>query len=93
MRRIALAILMIIFSTACWADEKDDQRNVYDVFREPPSLPEQQLTARIKRHMANLLYPVDMSSYLPRMLHAVYAGAPRDVALHYKTTNQLTNWY
>src|SRR5262245_56883776 len=63
MRRIALAILMIIFSTASWADDRDDQRNVYDVFREPPSLPERQLTARIKRHMANLLYPVDMLSF------------------------------
>jgi hypothetical protein len=67
MKKSALMIL-IAFSTTAWADDKQDQRNVYDVFREllKPSAGttvDERVTARIKRHMANLLYPVDMSSF------------------------------
>jgi hypothetical protein len=43
-----------------------DDQNVYDFFRQLPNtdsaIVDQQTTALIKRHMANLLYPVDMSS-------------------------------
>ncbi len=64
-----ILIFLIAFSAAPSADEKQDQTNVYDVFREmlKPSAGasvDEQVTARIKRHMANLLYPVDMSSFV-----------------------------
>ena len=43
-----------------------DDQNVYDFFRQLPNsdsaIVDEQTTALIKRHMANLLYPVDMSS-------------------------------
>jgi hypothetical protein len=60
-----LFILLITFSPAC----ADDQTNVYDVFRQTEqnsdsAIVDEQLTARIKRHMANLLYPVDMASFV-----------------------------
>jgi hypothetical protein len=66
--KAAVLSLLIALSTAAWADDKQDQRDVYDVFREwmKPSngaTVDQQVTARIKRSMANLLYPVDMSSF------------------------------
>src|ERR1700693_3428571 len=61
-------MILIAFSTTAWADDKQDQRNVYDVFREllTPSAGttvDERVTALIKRHMANLLYSVDMSSF------------------------------
>jgi hypothetical protein len=67
MKTVVLTFL-IALSTAAWADDKQDQKNVYDVFREwmkPSSgaTEDEQVTARIKRSMANLLYPVDMSSF------------------------------
>jgi hypothetical protein len=67
MKTIVLTFL-IALSTAAWADDKRDQRNVYDVFREwvKPSAGatvDEQVTTRIKRFMANLLYPADMSSF------------------------------
>ena len=44
-----------------------DDQNVYDFFRQLPNsdsaIVDQQTTALIKRHMANLLYPVDMGSF------------------------------
>lgn len=68
MRKTILALLVAV-STAAWADDKQDQRNVYDEFREwvTPSADatvDEQGTAWIKRHMATLLYPVDMSSFV-----------------------------
>jgi hypothetical protein len=64
----ALLMFLIAFSAAAWSDDKQDQRNVYDVFRQwvkpaADASVDEQVTARIKRHMANLLYPVDMSSF------------------------------
>jgi hypothetical protein len=64
-----LLIFFIIFSTAAWADNRQDQRNVYDVFREwmkpaAGATVDEQVTARIKRYMANLLYPVDMLTFV-----------------------------
>jgi len=71
----SVLMILIAFSTTAWADDKQDQRNVYDVFRQwmKPSAGttvEEKVTADIKRHMANLLYPVDMSSF---------AGPDKDV--------------
>ena len=67
MKKFVLMFL-IASSAAAWAAENQDQRNVYDGFREmlKPSAGasiDEQVTGRIKRHMANLLYPVDMSSF------------------------------
>jgi hypothetical protein len=60
-----LLILLLTISPAF----ADDQRNIYDVFRqwEPKTdsaILDEQTTARIKRYMANLLYPVDMASFV-----------------------------
>ena len=67
MERAALALLLVI-STAALADEKRDQRNIYDVFPQwlKPSSEaavDEQGTALIKRYMAILLYPVDLASF------------------------------
>jgi hypothetical protein len=64
----AISILISVHA-ALTQPRKDDQRSVYDTFREliKPSAEttvDEQVTARIKRHMANLLYPVDMSSFI-----------------------------
>jgi hypothetical protein len=61
------AVTLLVTVCGTRADDNQDKRNVYDVFRElapTNATAEQELTARIKRHMANLLYPVDMSSFL-----------------------------
>src|ERR1700733_3155000 len=60
--------LVFIVSTSAWADDKRDERNVYDVFRQwlKPSgaaTADGQGTALIKRYMAKLLYPVDLASF------------------------------
>jgi len=67
MKTVILTFLIALSITAL-ADDKQDQKNVYDVFREwmkssAGVTVEEQVTARIKRYMANLLYPVDMSSF------------------------------
>jgi hypothetical protein len=67
MKAVVLSLL-IALSTAAWADDNQDQRDVYDIFREwmKPSngaTVDEQVTAHIKRFMAHLLYPVDMSSF------------------------------
>jgi hypothetical protein len=61
----ALLIFLITISPAF----ADDQTNVYDVFRQwqpkaDTAILDEQTTARIKRYMANLLYPVDMASFV-----------------------------
>lgn len=61
----ALFILLITLSPAC----ADDQTNVYDFNRQiaqnsDSAIVDERLTALIKRHMANLLYPVDMASFV-----------------------------
>jgi hypothetical protein len=67
--RKTILVLLVAVSTAAWADDKQDQRNVYDRFREyvTPSAGvtvDEQVTAWIKRDMATLLYPVDISSFM-----------------------------
>jgi hypothetical protein len=57
------ALLIFLFTISpAFADDQ----NVYDFFRQLPNsdsaIVDQQTTALIKRHMANLLYQVDMSS-------------------------------
>jgi hypothetical protein len=59
-------IALIVISTTSFADEgeKWEQLDVYDGFRQfSTPLADEEVTAQIKRHMANLLYPVDMSSF------------------------------
>ena len=60
-RKKALLIFLFTISPAF----ADDQ-NVYDFFRQLPNsdsaIVDEQTTALIKRHMANLLYPIDMST-------------------------------
>lgn len=63
-----LAIFLMLFSTGVLAEDKQDQKNIYDDYRRSlkPSAGisvDEQTTAIIKRHMANLLYPVDWSSF------------------------------
>jgi hypothetical protein len=71
----SVIFFLLILSSIAWADEKEDQRNVYDVFSDLDKLVkpsqgsrivtlEEDVTSRIKRYMANLLYPVDMSSFV-----------------------------
>jgi hypothetical protein len=67
MWKIVFALLFTV-SAAAWADDKRDQRNIYDVFRQwlKPSntaTVDEQGTALIKRYMAALLYPVDLASF------------------------------
>jgi len=66
-RTISVLILLIALSTIAQASD-DGKTNVYDDFSEllKPSADasvEQQVTVRIKRYMAALLYPVDMSTF------------------------------
>jgi hypothetical protein len=67
--RAAISILILIaISTGAFAEDKN-QSNVYDDFRQwmkplPNSTVDEEITALIKRHMANLLYPVDMTSFV-----------------------------
>jgi hypothetical protein len=66
--RAIQALLVLSLSTIAQASEEGGQ-NVYDVFRQwlkpsPDASVDEQVTARIKRHMANLLYPVDMASFV-----------------------------
>jgi hypothetical protein len=66
MRKGILVALMVI-STVALADDARKQANVYDdapgwLKPLPDATVDEQVTALIKRHMANLLYPVDMSS-------------------------------
>jgi hypothetical protein len=65
MRKCILVILLLV-STAASAEELNRQSNVYDDFRDllpaQNATTDEKVTALIKRHMANLLYPVDMSS-------------------------------
>ena len=69
MRVIILFAALIALSTVALAQDKNDS-NFYDFSRQwrkptPNFTVDEQLTAVIKRHMANLLYPVDMSSLAP----------------------------
>jgi len=58
------ALLIFLFTISpAFADDQ----NVYDFFRQLPNsdsaIVDEQTTALIKRHMANLLYPADMGSF------------------------------
>ena len=59
-----IAILMFVLACAASAWAQEDQTNIYDEFRKSWKHPtDEQITAIIKRHMANLLYPVDLASF------------------------------
>jgi len=62
LRGVTVGILVIAITSTALAAEPQVQTNIYDdvVFRD---LSSEQVTALIKRHMANLLYPVDLSSF------------------------------
>jgi len=66
MRKYILLILLLV-STAAFAEEMNRQSNVYDDFKQfsqsQNATADEETTAQIKRYMANLLYPVDMSSF------------------------------
>jgi len=73
MRKAIFSLFLLVFAVPSWADEQQDQfdrKNVYDAFGEltlKPSMGvtlEEDVTSRIKRYMANLLYPVDMASFV-----------------------------
>jgi hypothetical protein len=72
MRVITLFTALIAPSTVAFAEDKKPS-NVYEWFRQfPKASPnvtsitvDEETTALIKRHMANLLYPVDMASLAP----------------------------
>jgi hypothetical protein len=69
-RHAVLIALAVQFSTALAAEEKDHPRDIYEDLRQSfkPSAgvtPDETTTATIKRHMATLLYPVDLSSLKP----------------------------
>ncbi|HXE13026.1 MAG TPA: hypothetical protein VN633_12950 [Bryobacteraceae bacterium] len=62
-------VFLLAFSGIAWADETEDKRDVYDVLGEilKPSAGttlEEDVTSRIKRYMAALLYPVELSSFV-----------------------------
>ena len=62
-------LILIVVSTGAFAEDKNNQANVYDEFRQwmkplPDATVDEEVTARIKRHMPNLLYPVDMTSFV-----------------------------
>jgi hypothetical protein len=64
---IFITLMAISISTIAFADDVKNQTNVYDDFRQwwkpPPNVTvDEEVTSFIKRGMANLLYPVDMSS-------------------------------
>jgi|SRR3954467_6143833 hypothetical protein len=71
MRKVILTFFLLVIPVAAMAEKQQDQdqRNIYDSFRDllKPSAGvtlEEDVTSRIKRHMANLLYPVELSSFV-----------------------------
>jgi hypothetical protein len=72
MRWILVGVLLLVIAVPAIADQKQDefdQKNVYEAFGELKIQPspgvrlEEDVTSRIKRYMASLLYPVDMTSF------------------------------
>src|SRR5262245_35239712 len=73
MQRIFFSVVLLVLAVPAIADKKQDQfeqKNVYDAFGElqfKPSMGvtlEEDVTSRMKRYMANLVYPVDMTSFV-----------------------------
>jgi hypothetical protein len=73
MRHFILTLVLVVFANPALADKRQDEfdkKNVYDAFGELKLKPspgvtlEEDVTSRIKRYMANLLYPVDMTSFV-----------------------------
>ena len=65
--RKCILVILLLVSTAAFAEEMNRQSNVYDDFKQfsqsQNATADEETTAQIKRYMANLLYPVDMSSF------------------------------
>jgi hypothetical protein len=73
MQKVIFSLFLLIIVVPASADKQQDQfdqKNVYDAFGELKLEPstgvtlEEDVTSRIKRYMANLLYPVDMTSFV-----------------------------
>ena len=73
MRCFILVLFLLVLVAPALADKQQDEfdeRDVYDAFGELKLKPspgvtlEEDVTSRIKRYMANLLYPVDMTSFV-----------------------------
>jgi hypothetical protein len=71
--RYFIVTLFLVLATPALADKEQDEfdrKNIYDAFSELRLKPsagvtlEEDVTSRIKRHMASLLYPVDMTSFV-----------------------------
>lgn len=64
--RKCILIALLLVSTAASAEKMKRQSSVYDDFKQlnpgPSATADEETTALIKRYMANLLYPVDLSS-------------------------------
>jgi hypothetical protein len=73
MRNVIFSLFLLVLAAPALADKQQDefdQKNVYDAFAELKVKPskgvtlEEDVTSRIKRYMASLLYPVDMTSFV-----------------------------
>jgi hypothetical protein len=73
MRKVIFSLFLLVFAVPALADKQQDQfdqKDVYDAFGELKLKPstgvtlEEDVTSRIKRYMANLLYPVDLTSFV-----------------------------
>jgi|tagenome__1003787_1003787.scaffolds.fasta_scaffold20938078_3 hypothetical protein len=73
MRNVIFSLFLLVHAAPALADKQQDefdQKNVYEAFAELKLKPspgvtlEEDVTSRIKRYMANLLYPVDMTSFV-----------------------------
>jgi hypothetical protein len=73
MRCFILVLFLVVLVSPALADKQQDEfdkRNVYDAFGELKLQPspgvtlEEDVTSRIKRYMASLLYPVDLTSFV-----------------------------
>jgi len=71
--RYFIVALFLVLATPALADKEQDEfdrKNIYDAFSELRLKPsagvtlEEDVTSRIKRYMASLLYPVDMTSFV-----------------------------
>ena len=70
MQKVIFGLFLLFLAIPALADDQFDQKSVYDAFGELKLKPstgvtlEQDVTSQIKRHMANLLYPVDLTSFV-----------------------------
>jgi hypothetical protein len=87
MGKVIFSLFLLVFAVPAWADkqqDQSDQKNVYDAFDELKLEPsagvafEENVTSRIKRYMASLMYPVDLTSFVrpekdPKLRDLIFA--------------------